>query len=249
MEQRTRRTTFGVGLGAVALLLGPFIGGTWADAVDGPGGASAAQVTEDNDTNDGGTPNNVVDDGDNRHPSGRDRSVEPGGSGNQGDAQHDPDDDGNGPDRSNGGADKPDGPGGVDLADQDGNNGCGNDDDFEDDNEGLCRGRQAESPPPGGGGPGGGGPGGGGPGGGGPGGGGPAALPRVEVLSEVVTAPAASAPTLAQVAPAAAQAAPAAAPAGELAFTGDASLALTTIGVAAIAVGWLLTGLTRRRAA
>ncbi|MFN2587680.1 MAG: hypothetical protein ABR613_06155, partial [Actinomycetota bacterium] len=42
---------------------------------------------------------------------------------------------------SNGGADKPNGPGGVDKADQDGNNGCGNDDDFEDDNEGWCGGK------------------------------------------------------------------------------------------------------------
>ena len=95
-------------------------------------------VTEDNDKNDNDTPNNVVDDGDNRHPSGKDKSVENGNSGNQGNSSSDPDDDGRGPDRSNGGADKPDGPGGVDLADQDGNNGCGNDDDFEDDNEGWC---------------------------------------------------------------------------------------------------------------
>ena len=95
-------------------------------------------VTEDDDTNDGGTPNNVADDGDNQHPSGNDRSVENGGSGNQGAAASDPDDDGKGPDRTNGGLDKPDGPGGDDLADQDGNNGCGNDDDFEDDNEGWC---------------------------------------------------------------------------------------------------------------
>jgi LPXTG-motif cell wall-anchored protein len=94
--------------------------------------------TEDNDTNDGGTPNNVPDEGDNQHPSGKDRSVEPGGSGNQGRSPSDPDDDGRGPDRSNGGPDKPNGSGGVDLADQDGNNGCGNDDDFEDDNEGWC---------------------------------------------------------------------------------------------------------------
>ena len=100
--------------------------------------APSAAVTEDNDTNDGDTPNNVADDGDNRHPSGKDKSVEAGGSGNQGNSTSDPDDDGRGPDRSNGGADKPDGPGGVDLADQDGNNGCGNDDDFEDDNEGWC---------------------------------------------------------------------------------------------------------------
>ncbi len=86
--------------------------------------AETTAVTEDNDTNDGDTPNNVVDDGDNRHPSGRDKSVEHGGSGNQGKSQSDPDGD------SNGGVDKPGGDGGVDLADQDGNNGCGNDDDF-----------------------------------------------------------------------------------------------------------------------
>lgn len=102
------------------------------------GQAAAAAPTEDTDSNDGGTPNNVVDDDDNAHPSGRDRSVEHGGSGNQGNAQRDPDDDGRGPDRTNGGADRPDGRGGVDRADQDGNNGCGNDDDFEDDNEGWC---------------------------------------------------------------------------------------------------------------
>ena len=94
--------------------------------------------TEDKDTNDGGTANNVEDDGDNKHPSGKDRSVENGNSGNQGNSTSDPDDDGRGPDRSNGGPDKPNGSGGEDLADQDGNNGCGNDDDFEDDNEGWC---------------------------------------------------------------------------------------------------------------
>ena len=96
------------------------------------------QYTEDNDTNDGGTKNNVADEGDNKHPSGKDRSVENGKSGNQGNSESDPDDDGRGPDRSNGGPDKPNGSGGDDLADQDGNNGCGNDDDFEDDNEGWC---------------------------------------------------------------------------------------------------------------
>jgi hypothetical protein len=102
------------------------------------GGGSGSTYTEDNDTNDGGTPNNVSDAGDNAHPSGKDKSVEPGNSGNQGNSSSDPDDDGRGPDRSNGGPDKPNGSGGVDLADQDGNNGCGNDDDFEDDNEGWC---------------------------------------------------------------------------------------------------------------
>jgi hypothetical protein len=99
---------------------------------------SGTAYTEDDDTNDGGTPNNVPDEGDNAHPSGKDKSVENGGSGNQGNSESDPDDDGRGPDRSNGGPDKPNGSGGVDKADQDGNNGCGNDDDFEDDNEGWC---------------------------------------------------------------------------------------------------------------
>ncbi|HYO61975.1 MAG TPA: hypothetical protein VEU29_08780, partial [Actinomycetota bacterium] len=87
---------------------------------------------------DGDTPNNQADEGDNAHPSGKDRSVENGGSANQGNSESDPDDDGRGQDRTNGGHDKPNGSGGVDKADQDGNNGCGNDDDFEDDNEGWC---------------------------------------------------------------------------------------------------------------
>jgi hypothetical protein len=102
------------------------------------GGKDSSGYTEDNDTNDNNTANNVSDEGDNKHPSGKDRSVENGGSGNQGNSSSDPDDDGRGPDRSNGGPDKPNGSGGDDLADQDGNNGCGNDDDFEDDNEGWC---------------------------------------------------------------------------------------------------------------
>jgi hypothetical protein len=95
--------------------------------------------TEDNDTNDGGTPNNVADEGDNAHPSGKDRSVEHGGSNNQGKSESNPDNS-KGPMRYEGGIgdDKPNGPGGTDLADQDGNNGCGNDDDFDDDNNGWC---------------------------------------------------------------------------------------------------------------
>jgi hypothetical protein len=129
-------------LGAAALALTLFAGAATAKPKgdhDGDADRSvASHYTEDNDTNDGGTPNNVADDGDNRHPSGKDRSVEKGKGGNQGKAESDPDDDGRGPDRSNGGPDKPNGSGGVDQADQDGNNGCGNDDDFEDDNEGWC---------------------------------------------------------------------------------------------------------------
>ena len=85
--------------------------------------------------------------GDSAHPSGKDRCVEEGGSGTQGSATSDPDDDGNGPDRSNGGVDQDGGEGGVNQQDQDGNNGCGNDQDFEDDNEGLCDGQAEASNP------------------------------------------------------------------------------------------------------
>jgi hypothetical protein len=95
-------------------------------------------ITEDNDND--GVLNNVPDEGDNLQPSGNDRSEEFGVSDNQGSSPADPDDNGTGPDRSNGGQDQPDGPGGLDPDDQDGNNGCGNDDDFEDDNEGNCGG-------------------------------------------------------------------------------------------------------------
>ena len=76
---------------------------------------------------------------DNQHPSGKDRSGENGGSGNQGKSESNPDDS-KGPMRYEGGLgdDKPGGPGGTDRDDQDGNNGCGNDDDFDDDNNGWC---------------------------------------------------------------------------------------------------------------
>jgi len=90
----------------------------------------------------------VPDEGDNLHPSGKDRSVEHGGSATQGNAHSDPDDNYKGPDRSNGGADKqPNGIGGIDKEDQDNNNGCGNDDDFEDDNEGWCGSKPKVSDP------------------------------------------------------------------------------------------------------
>ena len=110
---------------------------------DGDADNTPGQTTEDNDAasadQDGKqTPNNVEDDGDNRHPSGKDRSVENGGSGNQGNSESTPDQNGKGPERDYNGTDKPGGSGGVDKNDQDGNNGCGNDDDFEDDNEGWC---------------------------------------------------------------------------------------------------------------
>jgi hypothetical protein len=115
---------------------------TASDSGDKDGDADSdpnTAYTEDNDTNDGNTPNNVSDEGDNAHPSGKDRSVENGGSGTQGKSESNPDDS-KGPMRYEGniGDDKANGPGGTDLADQDGNNGCGNDDDFDDDNNGHC---------------------------------------------------------------------------------------------------------------
>lgn len=100
----------------------------------GTGGTAA--VTEDTDSD--GVANNIPDEGDNLHPSGRDRSVESGGSGDQGRSASTPDQNGTGPERDIGGTDKPKGPGGADIIDQDRNNGCGNDDDFDDDNEGWC---------------------------------------------------------------------------------------------------------------
>src|SRR5687768_5993171 len=74
-----------------------------ADSGDKDGDADSdpnTAYTEDNDTNDG-TANNVSDEGDNRHPSGKDRSVENGKSGNQGNSESNPDDT-NGPMRSEG---------------------------------------------------------------------------------------------------------------------------------------------------
>lgn len=130
-----RAVTFGAGI-----ILGlSFLTGAASAA---PKSERPPSTTEDNDTtdNDPKAPvgNNVSDEGDNAHPSGKDRSVEHGGSGNQGKTQSDPDNDGHGPDRNSGGIDQPGRMGGVDKDDQDGNNGCGNDDDFEDDNEGWC---------------------------------------------------------------------------------------------------------------
>jgi hypothetical protein len=66
---------------------------------------------------------------------------------NQGSSDSTPDENGTGPERDFEGTDKPGGKGGVDKLDQDGNNGCGNDDDFEDDNEGNCGGKAKTKPP------------------------------------------------------------------------------------------------------
>ena len=108
---------------------------------DADSDASDTQTEDDADPREN-TAEGVSDAGDNRHPSGKDRSVESGGSAsnpNQGKAESNPDDS-KGPMRYEAGLgdDKPNGPGGMDAADQDGNNGCGNDDDFDDDNNGHC---------------------------------------------------------------------------------------------------------------
>jgi hypothetical protein len=117
-----------------------------SDPAGGPPTSEATVVTEDADND--GTPNapDPLGDADNRHPSGKDKHEESGGSGNQGNAASEPDANGNGPERDAGGLDQPGGPGGMDVLDQDGNNGCGNDDDFEDDNEGWC-GKPSEAGP------------------------------------------------------------------------------------------------------
>jgi hypothetical protein len=102
------------------------------------GGNGSGGVTEDNDSD--GVPNTPDPEGDadNQHPSGKDKHEEPGGSGNMGWASSEPDQNTTGPERDVDGRDQPGNTGGADKLDQDGNNGCGNDDDFEDDNEGLC---------------------------------------------------------------------------------------------------------------
>lgn len=95
--------------------------------------------------------------GPSQHPSGKDRCNEPGGV-PQGQSPSAPDNDGRGPERDSTvhpGIDKPGFGGGDNLNDQDGNNGCGNDQDFEDDDEGWCGNkpkRHAPAPPPAGGG-------------------------------------------------------------------------------------------------
>jgi hypothetical protein len=129
---------------ALMLIAAPAFAGEKGDKTKG----LATLVTEDND-NDGqpNTPDPEGDD-DNMHPSGNDKSAESGGSGNQGKSGSTPDQNGKGPERDHEGTDKPSGSGGVDKLDQDGNNGCGNDDDFEDDNEGNCGGKTKPAKPP-----------------------------------------------------------------------------------------------------
>lgn len=99
---------------------------------------------------DGGDHGKTEANDDNHHPSGKDRTNEPADAEDgefQGKSKSEPDDDGHGPERDyddgpganeDGVEDKPGMEGGMHTSDQDGNNGCGNDDDFEDDNEGWC---------------------------------------------------------------------------------------------------------------
>ncbi|MDQ3943943.1 MAG: hypothetical protein M3357_02065 [Actinomycetota bacterium] len=93
-------------------------------------------TTDDSDATTAAAADTADDDGEGR-PSGREAKGddEPAGPGTQGRSNSDPDG------MENGGADKPGCPREGDWAedtDNDGNNGCGNDDDREDDNNGNC---------------------------------------------------------------------------------------------------------------
>jgi hypothetical protein len=113
---------------------------------DGDAGNSSTVTTEDDDA-DGVS--NAGDTNESHHPSGKDKFLENGKSGNQGKSESDPDDNvgpmrreeppcDNDPRGADKCTDKPGGSGGHDILDQDGNNGCGNDQDFDDDNNGWC---------------------------------------------------------------------------------------------------------------
>jgi hypothetical protein len=101
-----------------------------ADRADHP----KHDLTEDTDGDSSNDPDHEF--GESLHPSGRDGTDHQ--DKRQGNAQSDPDDDGRGMDRNGTGLDQPGEDGGVYTDDQDGNNGCGNDQDFEDDNNGWC---------------------------------------------------------------------------------------------------------------
>jgi hypothetical protein len=125
---------------------------------DGDADNSSTVTTEDDDA-DGVS--NAGDTNESHHPSGKDKFLENGKSGNQGKSESDPDDNvgpmrreeppcDNDPRGADKCTDKPGGSGGQDVLDQDGNNGCGNDQDFDDDNNGWC-GKPAllvRTPPP-----------------------------------------------------------------------------------------------------
>ncbi|HVM34202.1 MAG TPA: hypothetical protein VM784_02555 [Actinomycetota bacterium] len=139
---RPRENSIEIGIKARLLILGASVllifgaGAGIADAHhkswhENGGGKSAAAKAKPKPTK----PSKPLKDSDSKHPSGKSREQNPGPADDeQGKSPSDPDG------MENGGADKPGGSGGVDLDDQDGNNGCGNDNDFEDDNRGNCGG-------------------------------------------------------------------------------------------------------------
>jgi hypothetical protein len=142
-----RRISGSVLVGAFALVLAgmvPAMAHHKSDHAGGPpatvqGGGGGGDKDGDADSNTetalaDSTSADAQPDNYNQHPSGKDKSGEAGGSGTQGKSESDPDS------GDNGGIDKAGGLAteGGDTDDQDGNNGCGNDDDFEDDNNGNC---------------------------------------------------------------------------------------------------------------
>lgn len=154
MNKRTSSVTLVLAILAVLALMLPAAAAPKEGSTEDHGKSGQVQAS-DHDGDADSDPATAAEDGheaepdatlsDNQHPSGKDRSAENGNSGNQGKAESHPDDS-KGPERYEGelGADKPGGAGGTDLEDQDGNNGCGNDDDFNDDNNGYCGGNKAE---------------------------------------------------------------------------------------------------------
>ena len=149
-----RRTGSLLVLLAVIALLAFTVAPAFAHHKDGhANGGGSESASQDDD----GIPD---DNDDNQHPSGKDRETNDGPTDDEqgGTQTSNPDNDGRGPERNScegtsedrvgGCADKPGGTGGVDDADQDWNNGCGNDDDFEDDNEGWCGGKPKPTPSP-----------------------------------------------------------------------------------------------------
>lgn len=87
----------------------------------------------------------IADTGDSQHPSGKDRNTENGKSGTQGKSESNPD--GDGADKRRDAKDGAQG-GTQGQGDYDDNNGCGNDHDFADDNNGNCGGKHKASPSP-----------------------------------------------------------------------------------------------------
>lgn len=87
----------------------------------------------------------IPDNGTSQHASGHDRNTEHGKSGTQGKSESNPD--GNGADKRRNASDGAQG-GTQGYGDYDDNNGCGNDNDFADDNNGNCGGKPKPSHSP-----------------------------------------------------------------------------------------------------